>query len=111
MHFTLDQAGVPFLGHPVYGPEVSLQSHADECALASSGAYNEAIIFLGLIEYELNSLLGASHLVDYFSVHIRFDLERYLLISYVSLQINFKRARICNYRILRLGRTSSEFSI
>ena len=33
-----------------------------------------------LIEYELNSLLGASHLVDYISVHIRFDLERYLLI-------------------------------
>ena len=28
----------------------------------------------------LNSLLlGASHLVDYISVHIRFDLERYLL--------------------------------
>ena len=37
------------------------------------------IIILGLIEYELNSLLGASHLVDYISVHIRFDLERYLL--------------------------------
>ena len=45
-----------------------------------SGRYNEANIFLGLIEYELNSLLGASHLVDYVSVHIRFDLERYLLI-------------------------------
>ena len=42
-------------------------------------SYNEANIFLGLIEYELNSLLGASHLVDYISVHIRFDLERYLL--------------------------------
>ena len=41
---------------------------------------NKANIFLGLIEYELNSLLGASHLVDYISVHIRFDLERYLLI-------------------------------
>ena len=40
---------------------------------------NKANIFLGLIEYELNSLLGASHLVDYISVHIRFDLERYLL--------------------------------
>ena len=35
----------------------------------------------GLIEYELNSLLGASHLVDYISVHIRFDLERCLLIT------------------------------
>ena len=42
-------------------------------------SYNKANIFLGLIEYELNSLLGASHLVDYISVHIRFDLERYLL--------------------------------
>ena len=34
-------------------------------------SYNKANIFLGLIEYELNSLLGASHLVDYISVHIR----------------------------------------
>ena len=41
---------------------------------------NKANIFLVLIEYELNSsLLGASHLVDYISVHIRFDLKRYLL--------------------------------
>ena len=31
---------------------------------------------LGLIEYELNSLVGAWHLVDYMSVHIQFDLER-----------------------------------
>ena len=45
----------------------------------SNSLYNKANIFLGLIEYELNSLLGASHLVDYISVHIRFDLERYLL--------------------------------
>ena len=42
-------------------------------------SYSKANIFLGLIEYELNSLLSASHLVDYMSVHIRFDLERYLL--------------------------------
>ena len=42
-------------------------------------SYNKANIFLGLIEYELNSLLGASHLLDYISVHIQFDLERYLL--------------------------------
>ena len=47
--------------------------------LFSSRPSNKANIFLGLIEYELNSLLGASHLVDYISVHIRFDLERYLL--------------------------------
>ena len=33
----------------------------------------------------LNSLLGASHLVDYISVHIRFDLERYLLNIVVGL--------------------------
>ena len=45
----------------------------------SNSVYNKANIFLGLIEYELNSPLGASHLVDYISVHIRFDLERYLL--------------------------------
>ena len=48
--------------------------------VSSSGPYGKANIFLGLIEYELNSLLGPSHLVDYISVHIRFDLERYLLI-------------------------------
>ena len=45
----------------------------------SNSPYNKANIFLGLIEYELNSLLGALHLVDYISIHIRFDLERYLL--------------------------------
>ena len=47
--------------------------------VSSSGPSNKVNIFLGLIEYELNSLLGASHLVDYRSVHIRFDIERYLL--------------------------------
>ena len=47
--------------------------------VSSSRPSNKANIFLGLIEYELNSPLGASHLVDYISVHIRFDLERYLL--------------------------------
>ena len=52
--------------------------------VSSSRASNKANIFLGLIEYELNSLLGASHLVDYISVHIRFDLERYLLIRVES---------------------------
>ena len=51
--------------------------------VSSSGSYNKANIYLGVIEYEMNSLLGASHLVDYISVHIRFDLERYLLnVSY-----------------------------
>ena len=62
------------------------EAHADECVLASSGPCNKANIFLGLIEYELNSLLSASHLVDYMSVHIRFDLERYLLNIYRVFQ-------------------------
>ena len=55
------------------------EAHADECVLVLLED-NEANIFLGLIEYELNSLLIAPYLVDYISVHIRFDLERYLLI-------------------------------
>ena len=45
---------------------------------------NKVNIVLGLIEYELNSLLRALHLVDCISVHIRLDLERYLLLT--SLQ-------------------------
>ena len=36
--------------------------------VSSSGPSNKANIFLGLVEYELNSLLSASHLVDYISV-------------------------------------------
>ena len=47
--------------------------------------YNKANIFLGLIDYELNSRFWASHLVDYISVHIRFDLERYSLNIVVGL--------------------------
>ena len=58
----------------------------------SNSAYNKANVFLGLIEYELNSLLGASHLVDFISVHIRFDLERYLLNIYIYISI-YKRKR------------------
>ena len=38
--------------------------------MSSSGPFNKANIFLGLIDYELNSLLDASHLVDYTSAHI-----------------------------------------
>ena len=53
--------------------------------VSSSRPSNKANIFLGLIEYELNSLLSASHLVDYISVHIRFDLERYLLIIFYKI--------------------------
>ena len=56
------------------------KAHADKSVLASSGSSNKANIFLGLIEYELNSLLSASQPADYISVHIRFDVERYLLI-------------------------------
>ena len=37
--------------------------------------YNKANIPLSFIEYELNCLYGASHLVDYVSGYIRFDLE------------------------------------
>ena len=40
--------------------------------LSLAESSNKANIFFVLIEYELNSL-------DYISVHIRFDLERYLL--------------------------------
>ena len=43
--------------------------HTDECVLASSGRSNKANIFVGLIEYELNSPLndvfGALHIVGY----------------------------------------------
>ena len=46
----------------------------------SNSVYNKANIFLGLIEYELNSLRGAN-----ISVHIRFNLERYLLNSKVQM--------------------------
>ena len=46
---------------------------------SSSGPSNKANIFLGLIDYELNSLLGASHLIDCISVHIQFHLDRYFL--------------------------------
>ena len=46
------------------------KAHADECVLASSGPSNKANVFIGLIKYELNSLLSASRLVDYTSVHI-----------------------------------------
>ena len=50
-------------------------SKDEQRKLSLAESYNKANIFLCLIEYELNSLLGASHLVDYVSVHIRFDLE------------------------------------
>ena len=40
--------------------------------LSLAESYNKVNIFLVLIEYELNSVLAASHLVDYISVHIRF---------------------------------------
>ena len=51
------------------------EAQADEFVLVL-WSNNKANILLGLIEYELNSLLTASH----FAVHIRFDLEKYLLI-------------------------------
>ena len=64
--------------------------------VSSSGSYNRANIFLGLIEYELNSLLGALHLVDYISVHIRFDLERYLLNSISVDMFTLYRIGFCS---------------
>ena len=39
--------------------------------VASSGPSNKANIFLGLVEYELNSLIDASHLVDYIYIYIK----------------------------------------
>ena len=54
------------------------EASADECVFFWTN--NKANIFLGVIEYELNGLLDAWHLVDYISVHIRFDLEIYVLI-------------------------------
>ena len=56
--------------------------------VSSPGPYNTASIFLGLVEYELNSVLGSSNLVDYISVHFRFELERYLLNILKSSQMN-----------------------
>ena len=53
--------------------------------VSSSGPLNKANILLGLIECELNSLHGASYVVDYISVHIQLDLERYLLIIWKEM--------------------------
>ena len=62
--------------------------------VSSSGPSNKANIFLGLMEYERNSLPGASHLVDYVSVQIRFNLERYLLNS-----VEYKNGDDCLERL------------
>ena len=51
--------------------------------LSLAESYNKANIFISLIGYELNSLLSTLHLIDYISVHIRFDLEKYLLYYYI----------------------------
>ena len=56
------------------------------------------------MEYELNGLLSALHLVDYISAHIRFDLERYLLniahLLYTDLHINGNRFLAILYYII-----------
>ena len=39
---------------------------------------NKIYASLGLIRYELYSLLSTSHLMGYISVHTRFDLERFV---------------------------------
>ena len=49
--------------------------------VSSSAPYDKENVFLHIIEYELNGLLGALYLIDYISVHILIDLERYLLNS------------------------------
>ena len=49
--------------------------------------------FKSLNEYELNSLLGVSHIVDYISVHIQFDLERYLLNSLSKVEDETKELK------------------
>ena len=73
------------VGH-VRCPAFISTTGAYECVF--SWTIDEANIFLGFIEYELISLLGASHLVGYTSVHILIDLERYLLnISYEAYKI------------------------
>ena len=41
--------------------------------------YTKVNIHLGLIEYKLDYLLGASHFVDYKSVHTQLDPQRWLL--------------------------------
>ena len=53
--------------------------------LSLAESYNRANISLGLIEYELNSLRGA----NYISVHIRFDLERYL-VNIINFRLLFE---------------------
>ena len=63
----------------LYDHEVKDLLDVQKKLLSLAESSSEANIFLGLIEYELNSLLGASHHVDYISRHTRFDLERYLL--------------------------------
>ena len=68
--------------------------------VSPSGQCNKTNIFFGLIEYELNSLLGASHLVDYISVHIRFDLERYLLIINIIEIVSSKNVKVNQKRCL-----------
>ena len=70
----------------------------------SNSLYNKTNIFIGLMEYELNGLLSALHLVDYTSAHIRFDLERYLLniahLLYTDLHINGNRFLAILYYII-----------
>ena len=50
-----------------------IEACADE--LPSPESSNNTNIFLGLTKYELNSLLGALHLVDYVSVQMDSALQ------------------------------------
>ena len=72
----------------------------------SNSPYNKENIFLGLIEYELNSLFGAPHLVDYISIHIRFDLERYLTL-FNSLASHGNHTTMCSATMRKTGKQAN----
>ena len=57
----------------MYKPELNLINVV--CILL----YDYQVEAQGLLDEQRNLSLVESHLVDYISVHIRFDLERYLL--------------------------------
>ena len=67
---------VLFHGYEVTGP-LGLDPNGESCLWLNHKI--EANIFLSLIDYELNSLLSASNIVDCISDHTRLDLERYSL--------------------------------
>ena len=80
--------------------------------VSSPGVYNKGNIFLGVIEYGLNCLISALHLVHFTSVHIRFDLERYLLIiRQIQIQRENSTNPSCRQNTYRISNTSYEWYI